>query len=247
MHVLTSALLQRAGFVHGFTTRAAGDFARGKSMHSAHLPTPLFLAEQVHGIVVHEVCAGDSVDAVAALQGDALIAHDAAAVGIRVADCVPVLLADAHGVAAVHAGWRGLAAGIVRAGLTALGAAPERVLVALGPSIGPCCFEVDRSTAQAIAAASSDACVHPAGDASKRSTHAQVDLRTALETQLRALGVPLDHVERVGGCSRCDPVGFHSYRRDAAASGRMLGFVVGRGALGEPKLQSRALRSLTRK
>ena len=227
--ILTSALLQNAGFSHGFTTRATGDFARGQPLRTDVLPTPLFLAAQVHGVVVHDVGADADVAAVAAFQADALITRAAVAIGIRVADCVPVLLADpSGGVAAVHAGWRGLAGGIARAALSRLDAAAEHVLVALGPSIGPCCFEVDRLTAETIAASSSDACVHPAPDPNQRATHAQVDLRTALETQLAALGVPAHHVERVGGCSRCDPVGLHSHRRDGAGSGRMLGFVVGR-------------------
>lgn len=227
--LLRAASLQRAGFAHGFTTRTSGDFARGKTARQDELPSPLFLSEQVHGVVVHEVGCDDSPEAVASLQGDALLTRAAVGVGVRVADCVPVLYAQpGRGVAAVHAGWRGLAAGIASAALAALDASPSRLLVALGPSIGPCCFEVDRATADAIAAASSDACVHPARDASRRATHAHVDLRAALETQLVALGVPIAHIERVGGCSRCDPVGFHSYRRDGAGSGRMLGFIVGR-------------------
>lgn len=226
--ILCGTLLQDAGFRHGFTTQAAGNFARGQELPGAGYPAPLFLLDQVHGIVVREVGLADSLAEIASAQGDALVARRDVAVGVRTADCVPVLYADPRQgvVAAIHAGWRGLAAGIAREALHALGeGAGSRVLVALGPSIGPCCFEVDQPVARAIAASSSEACVQAATDPARRATHAQVDLRTALETQLAALGVAPRRIERVGGCSRCDPMGFHSYRRDGSASGRMLSFV----------------------
>ncbi len=227
----TSTLLQAAGFVHGFTTRAAGDFARGRQLPGLAFPSPLFLLEQVHGVAVREVGPTDELRVLANERGDALVARRASAVGVRTADCVPLLYVDPEqdAVAAVHAGWRGLAAGIAREALTVLGpGAAARVLVALGPSIGPCCFEVDQPVARTLAASSSAACVQPAANPAKRATHAQVDLRTALETQLAALGVDAARVQRVGGCSRCDAEGFHSHRRDGAASGRMLSFVAPR-------------------
>jgi YfiH family protein len=222
---LTSHALSAAGFAHGFTTREEGDFARGRDLPR----TPVYLLEQVHGIVVRAVTPADSIQALAHERGDAVVTRTTSTVGVRTADCVPLLLADPESgaVAAVHAGWRGLAAGIAREALRELGS-PSRVLVALGPSIGACCFEVDLPVARIIAASSNDICMHPARDSSKRDTHAQVDLRAALEIQLAALGVAPGRIERVGGCSRCDPVGFHSYRRDGATSGRMLSFVTGR-------------------
>lgn len=238
--VLASALLSEAGFDHGFTTKDAGNFARGQDP----LPRPMLLLNQVHSTivrVVHGVSARDLEqappanasqrlarerpgEALAEQDGDALVADTPGiTVGIRVADCVPVLIVDplSQRVAAVHAGWRGVAGHIVRGALRAFGKdAAERVRVALGPSIGPCCFEVGAEVSEALATSSGPACVR-----SRQHDKAHVDLRTALETQLLCLGVDAARVERVGGCSFCDELGFHSYRRDGADSGRMLGFV----------------------
>ena len=108
---------------------------------------------------------------------------------MRVADCVPVLVADeASGdVAAIHAGWRGVAGGVVRAGVERLaaGRSGARLVAAIGPCIGPCCFEVGRDVAGQIERASCGARVI----ATERGDKAYVDLRAAVRAQLAALGV----------------------------------------------------------
>ncbi|MEZ4408177.1 MAG: peptidoglycan editing factor PgeF [Polyangiales bacterium] len=243
--VLRAPALTAAGFRHGFTTRAGGvsegPFATmNLAVHVGDDPARVFenhrrLAErvgydlarlhwrsQVHGGVVHEAQAGEDPAELRALEADGLVARDAGeAVSVRVADCVPVLLADPEtgAVAAVHAGWRGVEARVVEEGLRVM--APREagaVIAALGPSIGPCCFEVGDDVAARIAAVSAPEVVVAGGPKPR------VDLWRALEVQLAALGVTT--VERVGGCTMCDAERFHSFRRDGKTSGRMVGVIV---------------------
>ena len=131
------ALLHEARVPHGFGTRrspARGDVRR-----------PV----QVHGAVVLSADSGSALG-----EADASVAtRPGVAVGVVTADCVPVLVAaGAHAVAAVHAGWRGLARGVIPRALEALAqAAPGvGVVAAIGPSIGPCCYEVDAPVIEAM-------------------------------------------------------------------------------------------------
>ncbi len=168
---------------------------------------------QVHGArVVH------LDDASLAVEADAILSTvPGAVVAVRVADCVPVLLAAPGGVAAIHAGWRGTAADIVRAGLDALlratGARPADVRAAVGPCICGACYEVGDDVLRGVGA------VAP-GD-SWRVGERNVDLAEANAAILRAEGVAVDVL---GLCTRCTP-GFWSYRRDGAAGGRQVGAI----------------------
>jgi YfiH family protein len=153
-------------------------------------------------------------------------------VAVRVADCVPVLLADADvgRAAAAHAGWRGVASGIVPAAIARMGAAPSRVVAAIGPCIGPCCFEVGADVGAEIARATSDAAI-ARRDATRGKAY--VDLRRAVREQLVLLGVRDEAIEDVPsagreGCTRCDAERFYSFRRDGDASGRLVGVIVAR-------------------
>jgi YfiH family protein len=114
---------------------------------------------QVHGRTV-VAASSDPARAAERPDADALITLDPAqAVGVRAADCAPILLADpaTGAVAAVHAGWRGTAAGIVAAAVSAMtreyGSRPGDLLAAIGPSIRPCCYEVGSELVDAFAAA----------------------------------------------------------------------------------------------
>src|SRR5262249_54494516 len=131
-------LLRACGTRHGFGTR--GDCA----------PTALVRPRQIHGARVaspRECADGIEADAVVACS-------PAPPVGVVTADCVPVLAASADGraVAGIHGGWRGLAAGVIGAGIDALRrAAPEQPLCAvIGPHIGPCCYEIDAPVLDAL-------------------------------------------------------------------------------------------------
>jgi len=134
-------------------------------------------------------------------EGDGLITTRAGLpLAIATADCVPIVIEGDISVAVLHAGWRGVAAGIIRAGVDAmigLGDTPRRA--AIGPSIGPCCYEVGDEVPEAIG-----------GHASATTWGTlSVDLRSAAETQLAGLSV-----WRSNACTYTDP-GLWSYRRDS--------------------------------
>jgi polyphenol oxidase len=126
------------------------------------------------------------------------------------ADCLPIALARLDGarpaVAVLHAGWRGLLAGIVPAGVAALGS--RLVTAAIGPSIGPCCYEVREDVAAPVRAAFGLGLVRDG----------RLDLWNAAERALRAAGVA--RIERFDLCTACDEERFFSHRRDAGVTGR---------------------------
>jgi YfiH family protein len=215
MVILRSALLEAAGFRHGFAERTseqnAIEYALGVSR--------VIQVKQVHGNRAVE--SSDATETGPDVEADAIVGRawgDAVAVGVRVADCVPVLVADTEtgDVVAIHAGWRGVVAGVVPAAIALLRG--HVLIAAIGPCIGACCFEVDRGVAEAVVGAAGGASVvaHQAGD------KAWVDLRAAVRAQLSALHRFKVRVEDVAGCTKHEPARFHSFRRDAARSGRML-------------------------
>ncbi|MBM4376038.1 MAG: polyphenol oxidase family protein [Deltaproteobacteria bacterium] len=225
---LVSESLERAGFRHGFFLREVvpdwDEACRSLDVARARL----FLASQVHGRAVVSVSASDDPTEVRRREADAVLASEAGvACATRVADCAPVLLADPESgaVAAVHSGWRGTVQGVVAAAVEALGGAAvaPRLVAAVGPLIEVCCFEVGPEVAAELAASS------PLGDVvvDRSRSRPHIDLRRVVGAQLRALGVEM--VEEVRGCTRCDAARFHSFRRDGAASGRLLAAIVARG------------------
>ncbi len=181
--------------------------------------------EQVHGsgvAVVGPRVAGGVVPGV-----DALVTGSPEIwLAIYAADCVPVLVCDpaSPAVAAVHAGWRGTAAGIVPATFRRMhevfGSRPSRCLVALGPAIGGCCYEVDAPVAQAMDKTPWWPELTAVGRPGRRPGVWYLDLREAIRRQLMAAGVPPSHIDVVPGCTMCRPDLFFSYRRDRV-SGRM--------------------------
>jgi YfiH family protein len=135
------------------------------------------------------------------------------------ADCLPIVLARANGeapaVAVLHAGWRGLLEGIAASGVEALGAGA--VVAAIGPAIGPCCYEVGEEVAAPFRERFGDDVVR----------NGRLDLWTSAERALRAAGVA--HVERFDRCTACEPETFFSHRRDAGITGRqgVIAYVAG--------------------
>jgi YfiH family protein len=126
------------------------------------------------------------------------------------ADCMPIAIARGDGGAPalgiLHAGWRGLLAGIVATGVRALGA--RRLAAAIGPSIGPCCYEVGDEVATPFREAFGEDVVRDG----------KLDLWTSAERALRAAGV--EHVERFDLCTACSAERFFSHRRDHGKTGR---------------------------
>lgn len=188
------------------------------------------MARQVHGAAVVTVTDPTTHDA--AIEADALVtATRGVTVAVRTADCVPVLLADpmAGVVAAVHAGWRGVAQSVVSAAIARmaeLGAQPEGLLAALGPCISRASFEVGPEVANELRAAGLAAgWLGGSIDDDRWLTGGQgdrlhVDLHALLTFQLASAGTPPEQVERLSRCTVREPALFHSYRRDGAPAGR---------------------------
>jgi polyphenol oxidase len=146
-------------------------------------------------------------------QGDALVTSEPGnLIGVRTADCVPILIADPEhrAVAVVHAGWRGTAAEITAKAVVKLtseyGSRPAELRAAIGPAIGRCCFEVGPEVS---------ALFHGPGPT--------VDLSALNQQQLLSAGLTPAHVDVGELCTRCYGEGeFHSFRRDKESSGRMV-------------------------
>ena len=133
------------------------------------------------------------------------------------ADCLPIVLAriGKPGVAVLHAGWRGLLAGIAAAGTAVLGG--DDLVAAVGPAIGPCCYEVGEEVAAPFRERFGDDVVQ----------ESRLDLWTSAERALRAAGV--ERVDRFDRCTACEPESFFSHRRDAGITGRqgVIAYVTG--------------------
>jgi YfiH family protein len=217
---------------HGFTLRGGGDLgpasgadeeARANRSRLAGAvgldPAALILAEQVHGTAVVPGTPGVVPEADGLWTGTP--GHW---VGIRTADCVPLLLADVEGrrVAAVHSGWRGTEALIGARAVQVLdqaGSPPERLRAAIGPCIGPCCYEVSEDLAERFQALFGSAVV------SRRGPKPHLDLRLAVRLSLVATGMSHGSIEDLPGCTACDAGAFFSHRRDKGRTGRHLAFV----------------------
>jgi polyphenol oxidase len=160
-------------------------------------------ARQVHGTRVVEA----STDGVRAEADGQVTAARGVAPMALVADCVPIALVAPEGVGMLHAGWRGLAGGIVGEGVAALRAlGAERIAAAIGPGAGPCCYEVGDE-------------VRAAFGCSGRT----VDLKAIARTRLEDAGV--DVVHDCGLCTMHDRERFFSHRRDRGVTGRQAGVV----------------------
>ena len=150
-------------------------------------------------------------------------------IGVCVADCVPLLLLDPvkRVVAALHAGWKGTAAGIAGKGVTALtslfGSDPADLLAAVGPGIGPCCFEVDAPVRDQFLSGGMPwaECAEEAGPGKWR-----LDLALANLHQLRDAGIPRENIDSTDLCVSCNRAMFFSYRRDKGETGRQMGFIM---------------------
>lgn len=165
---------------------------------------PLRTAHQVHGTEI-------ATDTAPLPDADGqLTARADQAVTVMVADCLPVAIAGRHGVAMLHAGWRGLAGGILARGVAALGGGAGGALsAAIGPGIGVCCFAVGDDVRAAFA--------QHAG--AQRGDH--LDLKAIARRQLRAAGV--DQIDDCGLCTACEEELFFSHRRDQGRTGRQAG------------------------
>jgi YfiH family protein len=248
----SSLLAAVPGVVHGFSTRAGGvsegrlaslnlGGSRGDDTASvrenrrrlaAAFGRPvdaLALGEQRHGSDIAAIGADDGarlptggrgfrgVDAVMTDEPGPLLA-------VLSADCVPILLAshDGGAVAAVHSGWRGTAAGVLRNTVRSMsetyGVQPDRMVAAIGPAIGPCCYEVDGPVIEAFGAA--NAALSPG-----RPGHAMLDLQAANRAQLIEEGVDPVRIDALDYCTSCRTDLFYSARREGEPTGRFAGAI----------------------
>lgn len=195
---------------HGFGTRLSSRWP-----DTADLAT----VQQIHS---DKVLKADHPGAIG--EGDALISNQpGVTLSVRTADCLPVLMADIgnRAIAAVHAGWRGTLLEIVPRTVQAMaeqfGTRPDDLVIAVGPGIGACCFEVGPEVAIQFSALFPER-----GDLEQRT---KVDL---LETNVRLLGRNDGRMRQIatsGLCSCCRPDLFHSYRRDREEAGRMVSVI----------------------
>ena len=166
---------------------------------------------QVHGTkparVGHTEVGSGAASPDTTLPGvDALWTDEPGAVlAVLIADCVPVLLADpvARRIATVHAGWRGMTSGVIEATVSAMGGEPDSLTAFIGPSIGPCCYEVGEEVANAARAAFGQG-------AERRNGTVHVDLWRGAAVALQHAGVR--SVELAALCTRCEPHRFFSHR-----------------------------------
>jgi YfiH family protein len=208
------------GLRHGFLDRAESAGGLGAAVAAVGAPLPLDVPRQVHGTRVLAAAAGERPEADGLVTG-----MPGRLVGVVTADCVPVLLVSRGSrlAAAVHAGWRGAAAGVLEMAvreMVARGSEPGHVEAAIGPSVGACCYEVGAEVRDAFVARTGDAtAVAWTGPAGGKY---HVDLRRAAALLLEAAGVGSATV--LGPCTACTPA-YCSYRREGSGVGRQLSFV----------------------
>ncbi len=229
-----------------FTTRADGNMSSvGGVGHEhghdtrEHLRLSLGLRSlarsyQVHGTTVLRIRADADVAATDIAAPDSTTAqppvhadgHATSVVGIGAmalaADCLPVALGSTGAVAMVHAGWRGLAAGVLEEGVRAvreLGGAGE-VAAVIGPGAGPCCYEVGPEVHAAFACASGGASPSPVVPGTVHTGGSPIDLKALARERLLAAGV--DRAHDIGLCTICDER-FFSHRRESTRAGRQAG------------------------
>ncbi len=248
--LVKSESLREAGFpLHGFTTRAGGtssgsfgslNLAFGVGDDPARVvenldrlkgalatDAPLLRVDQVHGTKAVSsaelLAAGENHWSTApSIEADALYGDQPAVLAVQIADCAPVLLADpqTRAVAAIHAGWRGAARGVLRntvRAMAAVGAEPARLIAVIGPCICLACYEVGEEVARHFPESSDP--IPRAKDKYK------LDLGLAVEVSLIAAGLTSTRIERIDRCPSCADDTFFSYRAQGGRCGRGLGFI----------------------
>lgn len=246
--VLRTPLIEAPGLVHGFATRRGGVSSGTFSSLNLGLKggddpakvrtnlerlgqavgfgaDGLCRVRQVHGRGVVVIGEGVTPSQVGALEADALVTdRRGLTLGMATADCVPVLFADPVSgvVAAAHAGWRGVVGGVLEATVETMvqrfGVDPRELRAAMGPCIGPCCFEVGEEVAAQFAR-------FPKTVLRGMRPKPMVDLPAAVLQVLRGCGLAEANLAESGLCTRCHPELLFSYRRDGEATGHHLSVI----------------------
>jgi polyphenol oxidase len=188
--------------------------------------TWLLSVKQVHGtealIIDHPLTGSDRFEG----GWDALMTDQpGVTITVRTADCVPVLVYDRHrkAVAAIHAGWRGAVAGIVpktiQLMVSRFAIDESDLRISIGPSAGPCCYEVDDAVLDPIRRAGMD---WPSLLHDDQGAKARLDLKALVRRQTEHAGIRQEQITTVNLCTICHPSLFYSYRREGRVNGTML-------------------------
>lgn len=250
IRVYTSKVIDDSLFNHGFPERTGGVSRGARSSlnlgyrwgdegvnvdrnleivaaHAGFAIGDLVVTKHVHGTAVWRV--GERLPEPPEFDG---LVSDRPGVylGAFAADCIPLVYADpvARTCGAAHSGWRGTVAGVagnVVDRMVELGSAPEHIRVALGPSIGPCCFEVGPEVVEAFI----ERFGRIDGLIVEGPNKEHIDLRVATRSVLEHKGVSPDHIDAAPPCTKCHPDRFFSYRRDGKGGGCHMGFIGLRG------------------
>ncbi len=234
MHYLRSFMLKALpGVVHGFGTkdvfagRISREDWRGKSLEDEAGSFSLVSVRQIHGEEII-LFSGASLESTWEMEADALITREPGyALGVFTADCLPILFFDPvrRAIGVVHSGWRGTAKGLAYKTVLkmqkAFGSRGEDLIAALGPCIGPCCYEVDEPVRAAFAAGGIpwERVVSQSAKGSWR-----LDLRAANMFLLEKCGVRREKIASVSECTSCHRDRFFSYRAEGQ-TGRQLNFI----------------------
>lgn len=254
---LTSRLLEKAGFKHAFFTRQGGvsigpfaslnlstevgdepDAVQTNWLRAAEAlevdKDRICVPAQVHGNALIELAQTDRADTIRLRRADAVVSGPLGMLcAIRTADCVPVLLADTRSgrVAAIHGGWKGLELDIlgqVVAHFLRNGSSASDLVAAIGPHISRHAFEIGPEVAERLRRCANDPAVVQLHPETGRLT-GDLSLLARLQLEASGLSSPLQ-IDELNRCTHGEPATFFSYRRDGAASGRMVSAISPRQA-----------------
>lgn len=246
IRLYTSPLIDAELFVHGFPERTGGvsrgaraslnlgyawgderdNVTRNRQLVAEHAGFPhdsLAVTKHVHGTAVWRV-GEEKPDPD---EFDGLVSDRPGTVlGAFAADCIPIVFADPVGktCGAAHSGWRGTVAGVsanVVARMVEMGSQPADIRVALGPSIGPCCFEVGPEVVEVF----TERFEALPGLIVQGPVKEHINLRIATRAILQEVGVRAEHIDDTPPCTKCQPERFFSYRRDGRAGGCHMGYI----------------------
>jgi polyphenol oxidase len=241
LNLLRPAVFPAESIIAGFTTRLGGvsrppfdslnlgtrtaddpeSVRENYRILTAHLGVTrerMALMGQVHGNSVRVIDRGGIFPDTDCL----LTTEPGILVCVRVADCVPVLVHDPQTgiIGAIHCGWRPIAEGIIEKAVAAMwsgwNADQSNLIAALGPSTGPCCYEVGPEVAERFSPSSIE----------RRGERLYADLHGEIRGRLRAVGMLEQHIESLPGCTICGNEVYFSHRRDGARAGRMMGYIM---------------------
>lgn len=220
MNFLTSPILEALPHLfHGF------------GMRSGETPSGILFPKQVHGEHIEVIDTPPDIETWS-VEADAVITScPSLPIGVKTADCLPILMSDrgGRGVAVVHAGWRGVALGILPKVICRfskyVGANPEEIYIAIGPAIDADCMEVD-VTVRNFFIKQGQLKLWEIYARPGRTGHWWLDLKAIAQEQAIQEGVKGQHIDVLPYCTRCDSEYFYSYRREGLAAGRQVNYIM---------------------